>query len=39
MKHFSGYLMMLVAVLAVWAVLASAADQKTFVMGYDPGLT
>jgi len=22
-----------------WAVLASAADQKTFIMGYDPGLT
>ena len=39
MKRFSGGLMTLVAVLAVWAVLASTADQKTFIMGYDPGLT
>lgn len=39
MKRFDGYLMTLVAVLSVWAVLASAADQKTFIMGYDPGAT
>ena len=39
MKHFSGGIMTLVAVLSVWAVLASAADQKTFIMGYDPGAT
>jgi len=39
MKHFGGYIMTLVAVLPVWAVLASAADQKTLVMGYDPGGT
>jgi hypothetical protein len=39
MKHVGGGLMTLVAVLAVWAVLASAADQQTFTMGYDPGLT
>jgi hypothetical protein len=39
MKHFGGGIMTLVTVLSVWAVLASAADQQTFVMGYDPGLT
>jgi hypothetical protein len=39
MKRFGGYIMTLVAVLSLWAVLASAADQKTLVMGYDPGLT
>jgi hypothetical protein len=39
MKHFGGCLMTLVAVLSVWAMLASAADQKTFIMGYDPGAT
>jgi hypothetical protein len=39
MKRFGGCIMTLVAVLSVWAVLASAADQKTLVMGYDPGLT
>jgi hypothetical protein len=39
MKRDSICLMTLVAVLSVWAMLASAADQKTFVMGYDPGAT
>ncbi len=39
MKHFGGCIMTLVAVLSVWAALASAADQKTFTMGYDPGGT
>jgi len=39
MKRFDGGLTTLVAVLSVWTVLASAADQQTLVMGYDPGLT
>jgi hypothetical protein len=39
MKRFGRGIMTLVAVLSVWAGLASAADQKTFIMGYDPGLT
>jgi hypothetical protein len=39
MKRFDGCIMTLVAVISVWAMLASAADQKTFIMGYDPGAT
>ena len=39
MKRFGRGIMTLVAVLSVWTVLASAADQQTLVMGYDPGLT
>jgi hypothetical protein len=36
MKHLGGCIMTLMAVLSVWPVLTSAADQKTLVMGYDP---
>jgi hypothetical protein len=39
MKRVSVCIMSLVIVLSVWVALANAADQKTFVMGYDPGAT
>ena len=39
MKRVSACIMSLVIVLSVWVALANAADQKTFVMGYDPGAT
>jgi len=39
MKRFSVCIMRLVIVLSLWAAPAGAVDQKTFVMGYDPGAT
>jgi hypothetical protein len=39
MKRVSVGIRSLGIVLSVWVALANAADQKTFVMGYDPGAT
>lgn len=39
MERFNICLMSLVVVLSLWLAPAGAADQKTFIMGYDPGAT
>ena len=38
MKRFNVFIMSLAVVLFSWAAPVGAADQKTYVMGYDPGL-
>jgi ABC-type nitrate/sulfonate/bicarbonate transport system substrate-binding protein len=39
MKRLHRSFMSLVVILSLWAAAAGAADQKTFIMGYDPGVT
>jgi ABC-type nitrate/sulfonate/bicarbonate transport system substrate-binding protein len=39
MKRINAFIMSLAVVLCLWMATAGAADQKTYVMGYDPGAT